>query len=188
MDFEFEKDTFQEEVTEQEQVVEEAKSKAQKKKNEAIVAEVANSIADDEEEKYQKRLAEKRKARSSFNDDMESPLAFLKPYIDKDTRFEYHLFNDKPGRIKSMMTKGWELVYDEELAKLTGQADIKGPVEVPTGLHDSSEPTTAYLMKIEKELFEEDKAKKLKINQDKMDSIHNLSSNKFEDNIKIENS
>lgn len=152
--------------------------KNQSKSNKQKVKEIQEAIGYDEEEgkdpAFEALLAEKREQRKNFNEDMESPLAYLKPYLDKDPRFEYHFFNDKPGRIKAKQARGWDFVYDEELAALTGQEDKKAPIQIPTGLHDSAEPTMAYLMKLPKVLFEEDKKRKLQINQEKMDSIHNI--------------
>ena len=192
MDFNFTEEmneVVQKEDVQTEQRVETVKEAAKsKKKNEEIVAEIAKAVGSEEDEAKAAKLADKRKKReAALNEDMDSSLAKFKPFIDKDPGFEYHFFNDKPGEIQKRETLGWELVFNEEMAAVSGQTDRKSPIQIPTGFTDPQLGVTAYLMKIEKELFEEGKALKEKINKEKMDSIHNLSNDRLDDSIKIEN-
>lgn len=192
MDFNFTEEmneVVQKEDVQTEQRVETVKEAAKsKKKNEEIVAEIAKAVGSEEDEVKAAKLAEKRaKREAALNEDMDSSLAKFKPFIDKDPGFEYHFFNDKPGEIQKRETLGWELVFNEEMAAVSGQTDRKSPIQIPTGFTDPQLGVTAYLMKIEKELFEEGKALKEKINKEKMDSIHNLSNDRLDDSIKIEN-
>lgn len=192
MDFNFTEEmneVVQKEDVQTEQRVETVKEAAKsKKKNEEIVAEIAKAVGSEEDEAKAAKLAEKRaKREAALNEDMDSSLAKFKPFIDKDPGFEYHFFNDKPGEIQKRETLGWELVFSEEMAAVSGQTDRKSPIQIPTGFTDPQLGVTAYLMKIERELFEEGKALKEKINKEKMDSIHNLSNDRLDDSIKIEN-
>lgn len=192
MDFNFTEEmneVVQKEDVQTEQRVEIVKEAAKsKKKNEEIVAEIAKAVGSEEDKEKAAKLADKRKKReAALNEDMDSSLAKFKPFIDKDPGFEYHFFNDKPGEIQKRETLGWELVFNEEMAAVSGQTDRKSPIQIPTGFTDPQLGVTAYLMKIEKELFEEGKALKEKINKEKMDSIHNLSNDRLDDSIKIEN-
>lgn len=186
-DFNFTNEVMNEEV-QSEQRIEEVREKAKiKKENKNIVEEISNEVGTAEEEARAKKLAKKRADRKKMlNSDMDSPLAKFKPFTDRDPGFVYRFFNDKPGAIIKRKAMGWELVYDEEMAAVSGQSDKKSPVQIPTGFNDPSRGINAYLMKIERELYEEDKERKRLLNQEKMDSIHNISNEKFEDNIKIE--
>ena len=192
MDFNFTEEmneVVQKEDVQTEQRVETVKEAAKsKKKNEEIVAEIAKAVGAEEDKAKAAKLAEKRaKREAALNEDMDSSLAKFKPFIDKDPGYEYHFFNDKPGEIQKRETLGWDLVFSEEMAAVSGQTDKKSPIQIPTGFTDPQLGVTAYLMKIEKELFEEGKALKEKINKEKMDSIHNLSNDRLDDSIKIEN-
>lgn len=182
---------FTEEMNEEvqsEQRIEEVREKAKtKKENKDIVEEISKEVGTAEEEERAKKLAEKRARRTEMlNSDMDSQLAKFKPFIDKDPGFVYRFFNDKPGAIIKRKALEWELVYDEEMASVSGQSDKKSPVQIPTGFNDPAKGLVAYLMKIERELYEEDQERKRLINQEKVDSIHNMSNDKFEDKIKIE--
>lgn len=184
-DFNF-TETMNEEV-QPEQRIEEVREKAKiKKENKDIVEEISKEVGTAEEEARAKRLAEKRADRKKMlNSDMDSQLAKFKPYVDKEPGFVFRFFNDKPGAIIKRKAMGWELVYDEEMAGVSGQSDKKGPVQIPTGYSDPAKGLVAYLMKIERELYEEDQERKRLINQEKMDSIHNIEKEKrFQDKEK----
>lgn len=185
-DFNF-TETMNEEV-QPEQRIEEVREKAKtKKENKDIVEEISKEVGTAEEEARAKILAKKRADRKKMlNSDMDSQLAKFKPYVDKEPGFVFRFFNDKPGAIIKRKAMGWELVYDEEMANVSGQSDKKSAVQIPTGYSDPAKGLVAYLMKIERELYEEDQERKRLINQEKMDSIHNMSSDKLEDKIKIE--
>lgn len=173
-DFNF-TETMNEEV-QPEQRIEEVREKAKtKKENKDIVEEISKEVGTAEEEARAKKLAEKRARRSEMlNSDMDSQLAKFKPYVDKEPGFVFRFFNDKPGAIIKRKAMGWELVYDEEMANVSGQSDKKSAVQIPTGYSDPAKGLVAYLMKIERELYEEDQERKRLINQEKMYSIHNI--------------
>ena len=62
------------------------------------------------------------------------------------------IVNDAPGRVNMFQSRGYELVVDKALAKYLNQREGE-PIKFATGM---ANPAWAYLMKIEKELFEED--------------------------------
>lgn len=184
-DFNFKEDTLQKNNTNIDEVearIETVKKQQKiKEKNENIIDEIKQVMGDDE--KYQLRLKEKIEKRRKFTSQSYSTiLSSLKPYLDN--RFEYHFFNDSPGRILKMQNKGWDLVYNEEIAKMTGQNDLKSPIKIPTQMETVP---FAYLMRIEKELYEEDKKEKEKIIKEKLDLINGENNKDLEvGEIKIE--
>ncbi|MBO7345817.1 MAG: hypothetical protein J6U92_07775 [Clostridia bacterium] len=104
-----------------------------------------------EEEAYQKRLEEKRAARARVSAvGIDNPFDIPESY--KDPRFHYMIVNDSPGRVNMFRARGYELVTDASLAGYLNQK-AGDPIKFATGMHD---PAWAYLMRIEKELFEED--------------------------------
>lgn len=104
-----------------------------------------------EEDAYQKRLEEKRAARARVSAvGIDNP--FDIPENMKDPRFHYMIVNDSPGRISMFKARGYEMVTDSALANYLNQK-VGDPIKFATGMHD---PAWAYLMRIEKELFEED--------------------------------
>lgn len=180
-DFNFTEDMIQTSnisISEEEVENERIEAAKNRRKNKDIVKDFQEEVGEDLE--YEKKLKEKRAARKQIEDNSRDPLAFIVPYMDK--RFVYHLFNDTPGRINNMRMRGWELVFDEKIAKLSGQNDIKGPVKIATGLSNCQE---AYLMRIEKELYEEDVAMKNKINREKIAAIQSTDPALGEGSIEI---
>lgn len=122
-----------------------------KMQNELAAMQAQAAIEKQKEDAYQKRLEEKRAARGKVSAvGLDNP--FDIPEHMKDPRFHYMIVNDAPGRVNMFQARGYELVVDEALAKYLNQR--KGePIKFATGM---ANPAWAYLMKIEKELFEED--------------------------------
>ena len=106
------------------------------------------------EEAYQKRLQAKREARARVSTvGLDNP--FDIPEHLKDPRFHYMIVNDAPGRINLFKSKGYDLVTDKDLANYLNQK-AGDPIKFATGM---ANPAWAYLMRIEKELFQEDQDK-----------------------------
>lgn len=106
------------------------------------------------EEAYQKRLQAKREARARVSTvGLDNP--FDIPEHLKDPRFHYMIVNDAPGRINLFKSKGYDLVTDKDLANYLNQK-AGDPIRFATGM---ANPAWAYLMRIEKELFQEDQDK-----------------------------
>ena len=136
------------------------------KQNEAtqIAAQVAlNKKAEDE---YQKRLEEKRQARMKVSAvGLDNP--FDIPETMKDPRFHYMIVNDSPGRVNLFQSRGYEMVTDKALAKYLNQREGE-PIKFATGM---ANPAWAYLMRIEKELFEEDQEADRKAAEEKFQAL-----------------
>lgn len=121
------------------------------KQNEEAQLAAQAALAKQKEDDYQKRLEEKRQARMKVSAiGLDNP--FDIPESMKDPRFHYMIVNDSPGRVNMFQARGYELVVDKALAKYLNQREGE-PIKFATGM---SNPAWAYLMKIEKELFEED--------------------------------
>ena len=121
------------------------------KQNEAAQMAAQAAIAKQKEDAYQKRLEEKRAARAKVSAvGLDNP--FDIPENMKDPRFHYMIVNDSPGRVNMFQARGYELVVDKALANYLNQSEGE-PIKFATGM---ANPAWAYLMKIEKELFEED--------------------------------
>lgn len=121
------------------------------KQNEAAQMAAQAAIAKQKEDAYQKRLEEKRAARAKVSAvGLDNP--FDIPENMKDPRFHYMIVNDSPGRVNMFQARGYELVVDKALANYLNQREGE-PIKFATGM---ANPAWAYLMKIEKELFEED--------------------------------
>lgn len=121
------------------------------KQNEEAQLAAQAALAKKEEDSYQKRLEEKRQARMKVSAvGLDNP--FDIPENMKDPRFHYMIVNDSPGRVNMFQARGYELVVDKALAKYLNQREGE-PIKFATGM---ANPAWAYLMKIEKELFEED--------------------------------
>ena len=121
------------------------------KQNEAAQMAAQAAIEKQKEDAYQKRLEEKRAARAKVSAiGLDNP--FDIPENMKDPRFHYMIVNDAPGRVNMFQSRGYELVVDKALAKYLNQREGE-PIKFATGM---ANPAWAYLMKIEKELFEED--------------------------------
>ena len=124
------------------------------------------ALRQNEEDAYQKRLAEKRAARARVSAvGIDNPFDIPESY--KDPRFHYMIVNDSPGRINTFKARGYELVTDHALAGYLNQK-AGDPIKFATGMHD---PAWAYLMRIEKELFEEDMEAQRKESEAKMQAL-----------------
>lgn len=121
------------------------------KQNEEAQLAAQAALSKQKEDAYQKRLEEKRQARMKVSAvGLDNP--FDIPENMKDPRFHYMIVNDSPGRVNMFQARGYELVVDKALAKYLNQREGE-PIKFATGM---ANPAWAYLMKIEKELFEED--------------------------------
>lgn len=137
-----------------------------KEQNEAAQLAAQMALKEQAEKEYQKRLAEKREARNRVSAvGLDNP--FDIPESMKDPRFHYMIVNDNPGRISLFKARGYELVTDKDLARYLNQK-VGDPIKFATGMKD---PAWAYLMKIERELFEEDCADAQKASEDKLQSL-----------------
>ena len=124
------------------------------------------ALAKQEEDNYQKRLEEKRKARAKVSAvGLDNP--FDIPEEMKDPKFHYMIVNDSPGRVSMFQARGYELVTDKALARYLNQTE-GDPVRFATGM---TNPAWAYLMKIEKELFEEDQERDRREAEEKFQSL-----------------
>lgn len=78
---------------------------------------------------------------------------------DKDPNFVYRFVNDTGSRVSNFQQAGYELVQDTEL--LVGDSRVFDPSDIGTGKKvTSNDGTVSYLMRIKKEWFDEDQAKK----------------------------
>jgi hypothetical protein len=135
-------------------------------KNEMVQMAAQAALAQEKEDAYQKRLAEKRAARAKVSAvGIDNPFDIPESY--KDPRFHYMIVNDSPGRVNMFKNRGYELVTDKDLAGYLNQK-AGDPIKFATGMHD---PAWAYLMKIEKELFEEDMEAQRKESEAKMQAL-----------------
>ena len=102
-------------------------------------------------EARQKKLEQKRAMRSRVSAvGVDNP--FDIPAHLLDPSMHYAIINDKPGHIADMQARGYEMVCDKQIAEYLGQKP-GDPIKFATGM---TNPAWAYLMYIEKELFEED--------------------------------
>lgn len=78
---------------------------------------------------------------------------------DKDPNFVYRFVNDTGSRVSNFQQAGYEMVQDTEL--LVGDSRVFDPSDIGTGKKvTSNDGTVSYLMRIKKEWFDEDQAKK----------------------------
>lgn len=132
------------------------------------MAQMAAQAALEQQKKddYQKRLEAKRAARAKVSAvGIDNP--FDIPENMKDPRFHYMIVNDAPGRVNMFQARGYELVVDKNLAHYLNQNEGE-PIKFATGMQN---PAWAYLMKIEKELFEEDMDAERKAAEEKFQSL-----------------
>ena len=135
-------------------------------KNEAAQLAAQAALEKQKEDDYQKRLEEKRAARARVSTvGLDNP--FDIPEHMKDQRFHYMIVNDSPGRVNMFRAKGYDLVTDRDLAAYLNQK-AGDPIKFATGM---SNPAWAYLMRIEKELFEEDQQKEREEAEAKFQSL-----------------
>jgi hypothetical protein len=78
---------------------------------------------------------------------------------DKDPNFVYRFVNDTGSRVSNFQQAGYEVVQDTEL--LVGDSRVFDPSDIGSGKKvTSNDGTVSYLMRIKKEWFDEDQAKK----------------------------
>lgn len=78
---------------------------------------------------------------------------------DTDPNFVYRFVNDTGSRLPNFQQAGYELVQDTEL--LVGDSRVFDPSDIGTAKKvTSNDGTVSYLMRIKKEWFDEDQAKK----------------------------
>lgn len=119
--------------------------------NKTVQEQAKDALQQQELAAYQKKLEAKRAARAKVSAvGLDNP--FDIPENMKDPRFHYMIVNDSPGRVNMFQARGYELVTDKALALYLNQRAGE-PIKFATGMNN---PAWAYLMKIEKELFEED--------------------------------
>ena len=136
------------------------------KQNEAVQLAAQAALEKQKEDQYQKRLEAKRAARARVSTvGLDNP--FDIPEHLKDQRFHYMIVNDSPGRINMFRAKGYDLVTDKDLAVYLNQK-AGDPIKFATGM---ANPAWAYLMRIEKELFEEDQQKEREEAEEKFQSL-----------------
>lgn len=135
-------------------------------KNEAAQMAAKIALEQQAEEAYKKRLAEKRAMRARTSAvGIDNPFDVPKQFLDP--KFHYMIVNDAPGRVSMFQARGYELVTDKDLSSYLNQKP-GDPVKFATGMN---EPAWAYLMKIEKELHEEDMAAIQKEADEKMQTL-----------------
>lgn len=114
----------------------------------------------------QKRLEEKRALRSRVSAiGVDNP--FDIPAHMLDPTMHYAIINDRPGHVADMQARGYELVRDKKIAEYLGQKP-GDPIKFATGM---TNPAWAYLMYIEKELFEEDQMTWQQKNDETMNAL-----------------
>lgn len=81
--------------------------------------------------------------------------------------------NDHPGRIQRAQSGGYEFVRDDSVSVgdnvEDGNTDMGSRISMVVGKDEAGNPLRAYLMEIDKDLYEEDQQEKLKI-VDRIDS------------------
>lgn len=85
---------------------------------------------------------------------------------DQDPNFEYRIVNDVNDRIQLFQRGGWEIV-DSGATFEAGEASQVGSVEA----RSVGGGVTGYLMRIKKEWYDEDQAKKARVIQEEEDHI-----------------
>lgn len=136
------------------------------KQNEEAQLAAQAALSKKADEEYQKRLDAKREARMKVSAvGLDNP--FDIPENMKDPRFHYMIVNDSPGRVNMFQARGYELVTDKALAKYLNQREGE-PIKFATGMNN---PAWAYLMRIEKELFQEDQEADRKAAEEKFQAL-----------------
>lgn len=116
----------------------------------------------------QKKIEEKRAQRARVSAiGVDNP--FDIPAHLLDSSMHYAIINDRPGHIADMQARGYELVKDKAIAEYLGQK-VGDPIKFATGM---TNPAWAYLMYIEKELFEDDQKSWQEKNMEVMSALGN---------------
>lgn len=77
---------------------------------------------------------------------------------DKDPNFVYRFVNDTGSRVSNFQQAGYEMVQDD---LIVGDSRVIDPSDLGSGKKvTSNDGTVSYLMRIKKEWFDEDQAKK----------------------------
>lgn len=108
------------------------------------------------------------------------PLGILRTKLRADQRDGYNRrwVNDKPGRLDDAVNAGYGFVADPEdelrvgdggdVAQIAGVGTVISRV---VGTHEDGRPMRAYLMEIEKDLYDGDQEEKGRLLDEKEDSI-----------------
>ena len=116
----------------------------------------------------QKKIEEKRAQRARVSAiGVDNP--FDIPAHLLDSSMHYAIINDRPGHVADMQARGYELVKDKAIAEYLGQKP-GDPIKFATGM---TNPAWAYLMYIEKELFEDDQKSWQEKNMEVMSALGN---------------
>lgn len=110
-------------------------------------------------------MAEKRRERQPFS---ASRKRLEVRFVDKDfhQKSASRWFNDQDGRLERAADAGYEFVAPAEVVGVgdrevhSGNTDLNSRVSRVVGRTDGNQPIRAYLMKIRRDWFDEDKAKK----------------------------
>lgn len=116
----------------------------------------------------QKKIEEKRAQRARVSAiGVDNPFDIPAHLLDQS--MHYAIINDRPGHIADMQARGYELVKDKAIAEYLGQK-VGDPIKFATGM---TNPAWAYLMYIEKELFEDDQKSWQEKNMEVMSALGN---------------
>lgn len=89
------------------------------------------------------------------------PQSKLQP-TDLDPAYHYHWINDTPGRVEQALAGGYEHVSKSEVTLMPGvvskDSSLGDKVSATVGTQENGQPLTAYLMKINREWYEESQA------------------------------
>src|SRR5688572_21541519 len=93
-------------------------------------------------------------------------------YVDEDfeKKFHAHWFNDQDGRPERAMDAGYEFVTPQEVIGVgdrevhSGNTDLNSKVSRVVGRAEGNIPIRAFLMKLRRDWYEEDQAKKQEAN------------------------
>lgn len=99
------------------------------------------------------KTTRKRKTRSSTNGRND-----VLSVEGKDSKYEYRIVNDTPGRVAQMENRDWEIASGDEklISTFDSSTDDSGSVK----RRHVGDGTSGVLMRIRKDWFEEDKAEK----------------------------
>jgi hypothetical protein len=103
---------------------------------------------------------------------------------DLDKNFEYRFVNDTGSRISNFKAAGYEFVEDSEL--VVGDSRVFDPSDVGSAkVVTSNDGTKSYLMRIKKEWYDEDQAKKAERINEQEAAMKNIASQGFTGSIKM---
>lgn len=108
------------------------------------------------------------------------PLGILRQKLKADQREGYsrRWINDKPGRLDDAVAAGYEFVKDPDNGLKIGEGNdvsqiggVGSVVSRIVGQHEDGRPMKAYLMEVDKDLWDEDQAAKMQALDEKEASI-----------------